>query len=225
MTLSNSKPLLPLRDIVIFPSIVTPLFVGRKKSIKALEEVMKSDKSMVLVTQKNSEVDDPQEEHIYSYGCLSKVLQLLKLPDGTVKVLVEGLERVKILEIDKDNKKYLNCKISIIPSENDNEDTRTFASSLIKKFEKLSTLSKKDVADFSKTLKSLKNTSQVADNISSNLNIQIFEKQKLLELNDVKKRLEKIYEIIEKETSVISMEKRIRGRVKNQMEKTQREYY
>jgi ATP-dependent Lon protease len=225
MTLSNSKPLLPLRDIVIFPSIVTPLFVGRKKSIRALEEVMKSDKSMILVTQKNSEVDDPQEEHIYSYGCLSKVLQLLKLPDGTVKVLVEGLERVKILEIDKDNKKYLNCKISIIPSENDNEDTRTFASSLIKKFEKLSTLSKKDVVDFSKTLKSLKNTSQVADNISSNLNIQIFEKQKLLELNDVKKRLEKIYEIIEKETSVISMEKRIRGRVKNQMEKTQREYY
>jgi ATP-dependent Lon protease len=225
MTLSNSKPLLPLRDIVIFPSIVTPLFVGRKKSIKALEEVMKSDKSMVLVTQKNSEVDDPQEEHIYSHGCLSKVLQLLKLPDGTVKVLVEGLERVKILEIDKDNKKYINCKISIIPSENDNEDTRTFASSLIKKFEKLSTLSKKDIADFSKTLKLLKNTSQVADNISSNLNIQIFEKQKLLELSDVKKRLEKIYEIIEKETSVISMEKRIRGRVKNQMEKTQREYY
>jgi ATP-dependent Lon protease len=225
MTLSNSKPLLPLRDMVVFPSIITPLFVGRKKSIKALEEVMKSDKSIVLVTQKNSEVDDPQEEHIYSYGCLSKVLQLLKLPDGTVKVLVEGLERVKILEIDKDNKKYLNCKISIIPSENDNEDARTFASSLIKKFEKLSTLSKKDVVDFSKTLKSLKNTSQVADNISSNLNIQIFEKQKLLELNDVKKRLEKIYEIIEKETSVISMEKRIRGRVKNQMEKTQREYY
>jgi len=225
MTLSNSKPLLPLRDIVIFPSIVTPLFVGRKRSIKALEEVMKLDKSIVLVTQKNSEVDDPQEEHIYSYGCLSKVLQLLKLPDGTVKVLVEGLERVKILEIDKDNKRYINCKISIIPSENDNEDARTFASSLVKKFEKLSTLSKKDVVDFSKTLKSLKNISQVADNISSNLNIQIFEKQKLLELNDVKKRLEKIYEIIEKETSVISMEKRIRGRVKNQMEKTQREYY
>jgi len=225
MTLSNSKPLLPLRDIVIFPSIVTPLFVGRKKSIRALEEVMKSDKSMVLVTQKNSEVDDPQEEHIYSYGCLSKVLQLLKLPDGTVKVLVEGLERVKILEIDKDNKKYISCTISTISSENDNEGSKIFASNLIKKFEKLSTLSKKDVADFSKTLKSLKNTSQVADNISSNLNIQIFEKQKLLELTDVKKRLEKIYEIIEKETSVISMEKRIRGRVKNQMEKTQREYY
>ena len=102
MTLSDSKPLLPLRDIVIFPSIVTPLFVGRKKSIRALEEVMKSDKSMVLVTQKNPEVDDPQEEHIYSYGCLGKVLQLLKLPDGTVKVLVEGLERVKILKMDEE---------------------------------------------------------------------------------------------------------------------------
>ena len=136
MTLSSSKPLLPLRDIVIFPSIVTPLFVGRKKSIKALEDVMKSDKSMVLATQKNSEVDDPQGEHIYSYGWLSKVLQLLKLPDGTVKVLVEGLERVKIIEKDKDNKKYMNCKISIISCENDNDDTRTLESSLIKKFEK-----------------------------------------------------------------------------------------
>ena len=99
MTTESKKPLLPLRDIVIFPSIVVPLFVGRKKSIKALEEVMKSDKSVVLVTQKNSEVDDPSEKDIYSYGCLSKVLQLLKLPDGTVKVLVEGTKRVKILDL------------------------------------------------------------------------------------------------------------------------------
>ena len=105
MISENSKPLLPLRDIVIFPSIVTPLFVGRKKSIKALEEVMKLDKSIVLVTQKNSEVDDPKEEDLYSFGCLSKILQLLKLPDGTVKVLVEGIERVKILELDNENKK------------------------------------------------------------------------------------------------------------------------
>ena len=99
MSLDNFKPLLPLRDIVIFPSTVVPLFVGRKKSIKALEEVMKSDKSIVLVAQKNSEVDDPKEQDIYSYGCLSKILQLLKLPDGTVKVLVEGLERVKLNQL------------------------------------------------------------------------------------------------------------------------------
>ena len=104
MTTVNLKPLLPLRDIVIFPSTVIPLFVGRKKSIKALEEVMKNDKSIVLVAQKNPEVDDPKEEDIYSFGCLSKVLQLLKLPDGTVKVLVEGLERVKIDSVKKEEK-------------------------------------------------------------------------------------------------------------------------
>ena len=225
MDSDNKKPLLPLRDIVIFPSIVVPLFVGRKKSIKALEEVMKSDKSVILVTQKNSEVDDPTEKDIYSFGCLSKVLQLLKLPDGTVKVLIEGLARVKILEIEDNNKKFLSCKTKIIESEKESEENKVFASNLIKKFEKLSTLSKKDVSDFTKGLKSLKNATQLADNISSNLNIQIFEKQELLEMTDLKKRLEKIYELIEKETSVISMEKRIRGRVKNQMEKTQREYY
>ena len=104
MSLENFKPLLPLRDIVIFPSTVVPLFVGRKKSIKALEEVMKSDKSIVLVAQKNSEVDDPKEQDIYSYGCLSKILQLLKLPDGTVKVLVEGINRVKIKSIKNEEK-------------------------------------------------------------------------------------------------------------------------
>ena len=140
MTTESKKPLLPLRDIVIFPSIVVPLFVGRKKSIKALEEVMKSDKSVVLVTQKNSEVDDPGEKDIYSYGCLSKVLQLLKLPDGTVKVLVEGLARVKILEIEDDVKKYLSCKTQIIEADKENEEHKVFASNLIKKFEKLSSL-------------------------------------------------------------------------------------
>ena len=109
MTTESKKPLLPLRDIVIFPSIVVPLFVGRKKSIKALEEVMKSDKSVVLVTQKNSEVDDPGEKDIYSYGCLSKVLQLLKLPDGTVKVLVEGEKRIKV-----ETKREYFCRFALI---------------------------------------------------------------------------------------------------------------
>ena len=219
------KPLLPLRDIVIFPSIVVPLFVGRKKSIKALEEAMKTDKSVILVTQKNSEIDDPNEKDIYSFGCLSKVLQLLKLPDGTVKVLVEGLSRVKILEINEDVRKFLSCKTQVIETDKETEENKVFASNLIKKFEKLSTLNKKDVSDFTKGLKSLKNATQLADNICSNLNIQIFEKQELLEMTNLKKRLEKIYELIEKESSVISMEKRIRGRVKTQMEKTQREYY
>ncbi len=225
MSQDNKKPLLPLRDIVIFPSVVVPLFVGRKKSIRALEEVMKTDKSIVLVAQKNSEVDDPQEKDIFSYGCLSKILQLLKLPDGTVKVLVEGLSRAKIKEITDENKKFLSCSIDKINDEKETEENKLYALNLIKKFEKLSSLSKKDSMDFVKTLKSLKESSQIADNISSNLNISINDKQLLLEIGDLKKRLEKIYEILEKETSVISMEKRIRGRVKNQMEKTQREYY
>ena len=225
MSSDNLKPLLPLRDIVIFPSTVIPLFVGRKKSIKALEEVMKTDKSIVLVAQKNSEEDDPKEEDIYSFGCLSKILQLLKLPDGTVKVLVEGIERVKIQSINKEEKKYLNCEIKVISAPEENQTNKNLASNLIKKFEKLSNLGKKDSADFAKNLKTLTKASQIADNIASNLNIQLFEKQQLLEVIDITRRLEKIYEIIEKETSVITMEKRIRGRVKNQMEKTQREYY
>ena len=225
MLSDNKKPLLPLRDIVIFPSVVVPLFVGRRKSIRALEEVMKTDKSIILVTQKNSEVDDPQEKDIYSFGCLSKILQLLKLPDGTVKVLVEGIRRVKIKEISDEYKKYLSCNTENIDSEKETDENKAYATSLIKKFEKLSNLAKKDSLDLVKNLKSLKNAEQISDNIASNLNIPINEKQFLLEINSLKKRLEKIFEILEKETSVISMEKRIRGRVKNQMEKTQREYY
>ena len=219
------KPLLPLRDIVIFPSMVVPLFVGREKSIKALQEVMKSDKSIVLVTQKNSEIDDPESKDLYQYGCLSKVLQLLKLPDGTVKVLVEGEKRIKILKHQENSTNFLNCEVEIADDSNISKDLEPLASGLVKKFEKLQILSKKDLNESFNSLKNLKNPSQIANNISANLNIQIFEKQELLEISDLKKRLEKIHSIIEKETSVLSVEKKIRGRVKNQMEKTQREYY
>ena len=219
------KPLLPLRDIVIFPSMVVPLFVGRDKSIKALQEVMKSDKSIVLVTQKNSEIDDPESKDLFQYGCLSKVLQLLKLPDGTVKVLVEGEKRVKIIKHNNEKENYLTCDVEVVDDVNVSKDLELFATGLVKKFEKLQILSKKDLNEGSNNLKNLKNPTQIANNISSNLNIQIFEKQELLEIVDLKKRLEKIHTFIEKETSVISVEKKIRGRVKNQMEKTQREYY
>ena len=219
------KPLLPLRDIVIFPSMVVPLFVGRDKSIKALQEVMKSDKSIVLVTQKNSEIDDPESKDLFQFGCLSKVLQLLKLPDGTVKVLVEGEKRVKILKHNNEKENYLTCEVEVVEDENISKNLELFAVGLVKKFEKLQILNKKDLNEGSNNLKNLKNPSHIANNISSNLNIQIFEKQELLEIVDLKKRLEKIHTFIEKETSVISVEKKIRGRVKNQMEKTQREYY
>ena len=219
------KPLLPLRDIVIFPSMVVPLFVGREKSIKALQEVMKTDKSIVLVTQKNSEIDNPENKDLYQYGCLSKVLQLLKLPDGTVKVLVEGEKRIKILKYRDNNNNFMTCEAEIIEDQNVSKDLELLATGLLKKFDRLQVLSKKDLSEESNNLKNLKNPSQIANNISSNLNIQIFEKQELLEIVDLKKRLEKIHTIIEKETSVLSVEKKIRGRVKNQMEKTQREYY
>ena len=224
MKSSYLKPLLPLRDIVIFPSMVVPLFVGREKSIKALQEVMKSDKSIVLVSQKNSEIDDPEGKDLYQFGCLSKVLQLLKLPDGTVKVLVEGEKRVKILK-HNENSNFLTCEVEIVEDSNASKDSEQLASSLIKKFERLQILNKKDLGENFNSLKNLKDSVQIANNISSNLNIQIFEKQELLEIVDLKKRLEKIHSLIEKETSVLSVEKKIRGRVKNQMEKTQREYY
>ena len=226
MKASYLKPLLPLRDIVIFPSMVVPLFVGREKSIKALQEVMRSDKSIVLVTQKNSEIDDPKSKDLYQYGCLSKVLQLLKLPDGTVKVLVEGEKRIKILKYDDQNKvDHLTCEVEIKEDQNVSKDLEPLALSLIKKFDRLQVLNKKDFNEATSNLKNLKDPIQIANNISSNLNIQIFEKQELLEIIDIKKRLEKIHQLIEKETSVLSVEKKIRGRVKNQMEKTQREYY
>ena len=225
MGIINSKPLLPLRDIVVFPSMVVPLFVGREKSIKALQEVMKTDKLIVLVSQKNSEIDEPENKDIYGYGCLSKVLQLLKLPDGTVKVLVEGQKRVKIHEIIKDDSNFLSCNIEIIEDTNITKESELFALSLVKKFEKFLILNKRDLSDSINNIKKLKETSQIADNIASNLNLQIFQKQELLELFDLGKRLEKINELVEKEISVISVEKKIRGRVKNQMEKTQREYY
>ena len=225
MKASYIKPLLPLRDIVIFPSMVVPLFVGREKSIKALQEAMKSEKSIVLVTQKNSEVDDPGSKDLYQYGCLSKILQLLKLPDGTVKVLVEGEKRVRILKYTADTNNYLNCEVRVAEDENITKDLEQFATGIVKKFERLQVLSKKEINESLNNLKNLKDPIQISNNISSNLNIQIFEKQEILEILDVRKRLEKINSLIEKETSVLSVEKKIRGRVKNQMEKTQREYY
>ena len=219
------KPLLPLRDIVIFPSMIVPLFVGRDRSIKALQEAMKSDKSIILVTQKNSEVDDPTSKDLFQFGCLSKILQLLKLPDGTVKVLVEGDKRVKVQKFNESSDNYLTSEVEVAEDTNISKDLDQLALGLVKKFERLQILNKKDLNDSSNNIKKIKDPSQIAHNISANLNIQIFEKQELLEITDLKKRLEKIHSFIEKETSVISVEKKIRGRVKNQMEKTQREYY
>ena len=224
MEVKLSQPLLPLRDIVVFPSMVIPLFVGRDKSINALNEVMKNDKKIILVTQKNSEVDDPKQNDIFSYGCESSILQLLKLPDGTVKVLVEGKKRVKILKFE-DNEKFITCTYENINELESKEDLFPLAMAAIKRLEKLSSINKKISQETISNIKQLKNPSQIADNLASHLNSTISEKQQLFETTDIKKRLELIIKIIENEASIIGVEKRIRGRVKNQMEKTQREYY
>ena len=144
MTKIQHTPTLPLRDIVVFPGMIVPLFVGREKSIKALNEVMKTNKKIVLVTQKNSEVDDPASEDLYSIGCESKILQLLKLPDGTVKVLAEGMDRIKILEVDKEEKEYLSTSFEVIKDKIDSkEDSLAFSTAIVRKLEKLTNLKKK----------------------------------------------------------------------------------
>jgi len=218
-------PLLPLRDIVVFPSMVIPLFVGRDKSITALSEVMKNNKKIILVTQKNSEVDDPKINDVFAYGCESNILQLLKLPDGTVKVLVEGNKRVKILSFN-DNEKFITSSYIYQNDQlNKDENLIPLALTAIKKLEKLTSINKKISSETINNIKQLKDSSKIADNIASHLSITITEKQKIFETLDVKKRLNLIISIIDNEASIIGVEKRIRGRVKTQMEKTQREYY
>ena len=225
MSKTDFFPSLPLRDIVIFPGMIVPLFVGRDKSIKALNEVMKTNKKIILVTQKNAEIDDPIEKDLYSVGCESKILQLLKLPDGTIKVLVEGIDRIKIIE-SKSDKELLMCSTEVIKDKIDSkEDLLSLSIAIIRKLEKLTNLSKKISSELFNNLKEQKNPSKIADLIAGQLNIPIFEKQKLLETIDLKTRLEKLMNHINNEINVIGVEKRIRGRVKTQMEKTQREYY
>jgi len=225
MDVKIERPLLPLRDIVVFPNMVIPLFVGRDKSISALNEVMKKDKKIILVTQRNSEIDDPKKADVFMYGCEGNILQLLKLPDGTVKVLIEGIKRVKILDF-KDNDKFIICEYAhhneVLTKD---EDLIPLAMTAVRRLEKLTSINKKISSETINNIKKLTNASHIADNIASHLTATISEKQGIFEIIDIKKRLNSIIKIMENETSIIGVEKRIRGRVKTQMEKTQREYY
>jgi len=225
MEVKITQPLLPLRDIVVFPSMVIPLFVGRDKSITALNEVMKGDKKIVLVTQKNSEVDDPKKNDVFTHGCESNILQLLKLPDGTVKVLVEGIKRVKIVGFNE-GEKFISCTFEYQKDIlNKNEDLLPLALTAIRRLEKLTSINKKISNETMNSIKQLKDPSKIVDNIAAHLNSTISEKQQIFETLDVKKRLNGVIKIMENEASIIGVEKRIRGRVKTQMEKTQRQYY
>ena len=219
----KSAPILPLRDIVVFPNVTTPLFVGREKSINALESVMTETKQILLLAQKNPDTDNPKDQDLYSIGTIAEVLQLLKLPDGTVKILVEGKAIFKVKEFNK-NDKYLDAKIEpckLIEDKNNN----LLSQALINKFNKLSKTSKKFSDENGINFKNISSPDIIANKAASTLGVELEEKQKILETTNIQKKLEIIIGHLDSELELMSVEKRIRGRVKNQMEKTQREYY
>jgi len=226
---NHRYPVLPLRDIIVFPHMIVPLFVGREKSVQALEDVMLAEeKQIVLLTQKNAAQDDPAAHELYNFGTLATILQLLKLPDGTVKVLVEGIQRIKILEFSED-KAYFEVLAEVIPPPKETheglEEREGLVRTLVSQFEQYIKLNRKIPPDVLVTINQLDDPSKLADTIASYLLLRIQEKQDLLETLDVGQRLEKLLHFIESEISVLNVEKRIRTRVKRQMEKTQREYY
>ena len=224
--IENNIPVLPLRDIVVFPHMVVPLFVGRDKSVKALEKVMAGDKRIMLITQKSASVDDPKKDDLFDFGTIANVLQLLKLPDGTVKVLVEGLQRASI-NMFTDNEDYLVCNIDLIDENNDSSDKklRALSKSITDLFDKYVNLNKKIPPEVLGTINEIDDLAKLSDTIASHLSIKLSDKQEILEAIDLTERFEKIMNFIQAELDVMQVEKKIRGRVKNQMEKTQREYY
>ena len=218
-------PVLPLRDIVVFPHMIVPLFVGRDKSVKALEDVMDDDKQILLAAQKNAGEDDPSVEDIYTVGTIGTVLQLLKLPDGTVKVLVEGSQRARITRYT-DNQDFFQAEAELIVEDvKEDKDLEALSRSVISQFEHYIKLNKKIPNEVLVSLNQIDDPSKLSDTISSHLALKISEKQELLELLSPGERLEKAFSFMESEIGVLQVEKRIRNRVKRQMEKTQKEYY
>ena len=222
----NKIPVLPLRDIVVFPHMVVPLFVGRDKSVKALESVMKGDKKIMLITQKSASVDDPKKNDLFDFGTVANVLQLLKLPDGTVKVLVEGLNRASI-NVFFENEDFLQADVDQIIETIDSSDKqlRAMSKSTTDEFDKYVNLNKKIPPEVLGTINEIDELGKLSDTIASHLSIKLSDKQQILESVDLYERFEKILSFIQSELDVLQVEKKIRGRVKNQMEKTQREYY
>ena len=224
-TKTSLFPVLPLRDIVVFPHMIVPLFVGREKSIRALEEVMRDDKQILLVAQKNAGQDDPGTDDIYRVGTVSSVLQLLKLPDGTVKVLVEGNARAEIREF-LDNPKFFQAEAETLPEvDSDPRELEALGRTVVSQFEQYVKLNKKVPPEVLVSLSQIEDPSKLADTVAAHLSLKISDKQDLLETSSLADRLERLYGFMESEISVLQVEKRIRSRVKRQMEKTQREYY
>src|SRR5436190_10782066 len=218
-------PVLPLRDIVVFPHMIVPLFVGREKSVRALEDVMKDDKQILLVTQKNAAQDDPATSDIYTVGTVGTVLQLLKLPDRTVKVLVEGGQRARIVRFAENNQFFQAIAETIPEGAGEQQETEALARTVVSQFEQYIKLNKKIPPEVLVSVNQIESPSKLADTVASHLSLKIAEKQELLEVKTISERLERIYGFMESEISVLQVERRIRNRVKRQMEKTQREYY
>ncbi len=219
-------PLLPLRDIVVFPGMITPLFVGRSKSISALEEAMSKDKKIFLVTQKNAETDNPLEDEIYTIGCVGKVIQLLKLPDGTIKALIEAQDKAKILKYTKNENYYLvNVELENKVNYKKTSKIDALVRRLQTRFGIYAKLNRTVPSESVSSLTQLNDTYQFANTIASYLVLKIDMKQKLLEMTTIQKLLDKTLVYIENEIGVLEVEKKIKFRVRKQMEKTQREYY
>jgi ATP-dependent Lon protease len=218
-------PMMPLRDIVVFPYMVVPLFVGRQKSINASEQALRKEKVIFLCTQKDAKVDDPKPEEIYTMGTLASIIQLLRLPDGSIKLLVEGKQRASIKEFLSDRDFFSVVIDEIEDSCEVTSETQAFIRSIIESFERYLKLNKRIPQELLSTISSIRNPARIADVLAPHLNLKIEDKQKLLETLNVHERLEKIYALMESETEILQIEKRIKNRVKKQMEKTQKDYY
>ncbi len=218
-------PLLPLRDVVVFPHMVIPLFVGRAKSIRALESAMETGRSIVLAAQKSAAKDEPSTDDLYQIGSIANILQMLKLPDGTVKVLVEGTQRAKVLRV-VDEKTHFDAEIEPVPADDNlGHEAEAMRRALINQFDQYVKLNKKIPPEILTSLAGIDDAGRLADTIAAHLPLKLEQKQEVLEIFDVRKRLEHLLGLLEAELDILQVEKRIRGRVKRQMEKSQREYY
>ncbi|CAJ0804576.1 Lon protease [Ralstonia psammae] len=218
-------PLLPLRDVVVFPHMVIPLFVGRPKSIKALEAAMEAGKSIMLVAQKTAAKDEPTDKDLYEVGCIANILQMLKLPDGTVKVLVEGTQRANILSVTDDESHFFCEAVPVGPEPTESAETEALRRAIVSQFDQYVKLNKKIPPEILTSLSGIDEPGRLADTIAAHLPIKLEQKQKILEMFNVTERLESLLSQLEGEIDILQVEKRIRGRVKRQMEKSQREYY
>jgi ATP-dependent Lon protease len=217
--------LLPLRDVVVFPNMVIPLFVGRPKSIKALEAAMEAGNGIMLVAQKNATKDEPQADDLHSIGCIANILQMLKLPDGTVKVLVEGGQRAQLLSVTDNGEHFICDATQLASTDNNAPEAEALRRAVVAQFDQFVKLNKKVPPEVLTSVSGIDDAGRLADTVATHLPIKIEQKQNVLEVLAVPQRMELLLSLLEGEIDILQVEKRIRGRVKRQMEKSQREYY